>query len=162
MTTTQNQTLEYAVERPAAAARPLVAAIAVSVGLAMAVLVFLHVPGINGPWYWKWPWRRLPVLPYWPLMVLSAAPVLLGLALREFRPRTPSAVVLGLFMAGVMCMKLTSVAVLTRPMSLDVAGAIVEHPDTTSYYTDAGGIARVYPAGYGWLGDYPEILRIPQ
>jgi hypothetical protein len=162
MTTTQNQVLDHGVGRPAAAARPLVAVVAVSVGLAMALLVFLHVPGMDGPWYWKWAWRSLPLLPYGPLMILSAAPVLLGLALREFRPRTPTGVVLGLFMAGVMCMKLTSAAVLTRPMSLDAVGAIVLHPDTTSYYTDAGGIARVYPSGYAWLGNYSEILRIPQ
>src|SRR6478736_4402470 len=67
------------------AGRSFVASIALPVGLAMAVLVFLHLPGMNGPWYWKWPWRRLPVIPYWPLICASAAPVLVAIVLpRKF------------------------------------------------------------------------------
>jgi hypothetical protein len=161
MTTIESESLTDTGGRPPAPGGPIVAIIAVSFGLAMVVLVLLHVPGMNGPWYWKWVWRRLPVVPYWPLMILSAAPVLVALVLRELRPRTPTAVVLALFMVGVMAMKLASVAVLTRPMSLDAVGAIVVHPDTTSYFTDAGRVTRAHASGYGWLAHYPEILRLP-
>ena len=46
---------------------------------AMTALVLLHVYGVNGPWYWKWSWRRLPAWPLYASMLLTAA-VPFGLA----------------------------------------------------------------------------------
>src|SRR5947208_4909379 len=86
-------------------------------GVVMATLVLFHVPGINGPWYWKWAWRRLPVWPYYPLMIVAAAPVLAGLVLHSFGAR--AILILSLMMIGVFAMKLSAAAVLDRPMSLN-------------------------------------------
>src|SRR6266550_2889997 len=74
-------------------------------GAVMAALVWFHVPGINGPWYWKWAWRRLPVWPYYALMIVAAAPVLAGLALHSLGTR--AILVLPMMMIGVFAMKLS-------------------------------------------------------
>src|SRR5205807_3321 len=112
-------------------------------------------PGVNGPWYWKWSWRRLPIVPYWPLMILSAAPIFFALAMSR---RTSSFVALSLMMLSVFAMKITSVAVLTKPMSLQAIGEIIESPDATSYYVDAAAIG----SAPNWLAQYPQILSLPQ
>ena len=48
----------------------------VVLGLAvlLAIGIFLHLPGLNGPWYWDWPWRRLDAAQIVPGMLAAAIP----------------------------------------------------------------------------------------
>ena len=45
--------------------------IVVAATVVLAVLVVRHTPGINGPWYWKWPWRELPFAPLYPALLVA-------------------------------------------------------------------------------------------
>jgi hypothetical protein len=126
----------------------------VLVGVVMAALVVCHCPGVNGPWFWKWPWRRLPAWPYYPFMILAAVPVFAAIALRHWRPRTSVAIALVLIMAGSMTMKLANVAAGRQPIGLDRIGQLVESKQVTSYYTDAAK----YIDSTSWLADYSEIV----
>src|SRR5439155_16313877 len=78
--------------------------IVLGISATMIVLVALQVPGVNGPWYWKWQWRRLPVVPYWPLMCAGAAPIFAAI----FLERKSVLLSLGLMMLGAFVMKFTS------------------------------------------------------
>jgi hypothetical protein len=39
------------------------AALTIAIGIVFAILVFAHVPGVNGPDYWQWAWQRRTDLP---------------------------------------------------------------------------------------------------
>lgn len=123
----------------------------------------LHVRYVNGSPYWTWPWRDtslLPAIRWYPLMLLAAAALIGAIAWVAIRPphrRIGIIAILMLCMIGVVTMKLTSLAIITRPASFDAMDAIVRDRSATSYYTDAAGIAQAMPSG-GWLAIYPELL----
>src|SRR3954470_16820146 len=61
---------------------------------ALAAALCLHLPGLNGPAYWQWPWRRLDAGRLFPLMALAVAPLAVAWATwRDTRRRTGSALV---------------------------------------------------------------------
>src|SRR4051812_29289248 len=41
----------------------------------MGLLTLAHVQGVNGPWYWKWQWRRMGWTIY-PLVAAGSIPLL--------------------------------------------------------------------------------------
>jgi hypothetical protein len=132
------------------------------IAAALAAMVMLHVRYVNGSPYWTWPWRDTSLLPparWYSFMLLAAAPVLAAIAWAMKRPPQHTWDIVGilaLLMIGVVAMKLTSLAILTRPASFDAMEAIVRSPSATSYYTDAAAIARAAPSG--WLAIYPDLL----
>ena len=54
---------------------------------AMSAVTIAHVHGVNGPWYWRWAWRRLEWLRLYPAMALAAAPFFWGQYLFWKNPR---------------------------------------------------------------------------
>jgi hypothetical protein len=120
----------------------------------MCALLGLHVRYVNGSDYWVWQWRDTSALSktwWFGWMLLAAAPIVVAAMCRA-----PAWLIIALCMAGVIAMKLLSLAALTRPLSFDAVETIVRHPWTTSYYNDAAAITSVQPSG--WLADYPIIL----
>ncbi|MET0231592.1 MAG: hypothetical protein ABW186_11730 [Rhodanobacteraceae bacterium] len=117
-------------------ASPLALAIVLAIGLAFAFGVYLKTPGLNGTWYWAWPYRDLGIARVLALLVLPMVPFVL--ALREIERRQaarslawPIALLMltsfGLQLLGMLC----------RPEGLEHLRAIVMSPIATSYFTDA-------------------------
>lgn len=128
----------------------------------LAVGVLLHVPGLNGPAYWKWDWIRLP-FPWYPWMLLAAAPAGLALAIvaigrrRACRSPLRRLVALALLALTVVTIKLASQSCAIGEFSTQRIAQLVAGPDSTSYYTDAQLIASM-PPGSNWLAIYPDLL----
>jgi hypothetical protein len=118
--------------RSADAPSPLALAAVLAIGLAFVAGVYLKTPGLNGTWYWAWPYRDLDVARVVALLALPLLPF--ALAVREIeRGRVVAAIALlmiasfGLQLFGMLC----------RPEGLEHLRAIVMSPIATSYFTDA-------------------------
>jgi hypothetical protein len=118
------------------AASPIALAVVLAIGLAFVAGVYLKTPGLNGTWYWAWPYRDLGFARVLALLALPMLPF--ALALREIERGDasrgiawPIALLMlasfGLQMLGMLC----------RPEGLEHLRAIVMSPIATSYYTDA-------------------------
>jgi hypothetical protein len=118
------------------AASPIALAIVLAVGLAFAAGVYLKTPGLNGTWYWAWPYRDLGIARVLAWLALPMLPF--ALALREIERSDaaqsvawPIALLMlasfGLQLSGMLC----------HPEGLEHLRAIVVSPIATSYYTDA-------------------------
>jgi hypothetical protein len=140
-----------------------VAAAAAVAAVVLAALVALHVPGLNGPWYWKWPWARLPAGRWYFWMVLAALPAAVAVVI-ETRRESPARrrgqiALLALLAVSVAAMKVLSIACVYRGLSLVRVGSIVRNNLSTSYFTDAAALASV-DRGWSWIGSYHLILRV--
>ena len=105
-------------------------------GLLFVVGVLLEVPNLNGPWYWRWPWRDLGVLP----TALRLLPGLIPLAwaLRRMSLEGPCVShrqVLALLTAA--CLLHQIFGFFADPGGYRLLRDIVASPGATSYYTDA-------------------------
>src|SRR5688572_13661064 len=90
--------------------------------LALAVVMFIlvlgHAPGINGPSYWQWNWRRLDGRRLFPAMALAAAPFSAAQYLATRRGIRPL-LLLPLLMLATFALQVIVVAIETRPVSLE-------------------------------------------
>jgi hypothetical protein len=115
----------------------------IALGLIMAAAVWMHVPGLNGPWYWKWPWREPRLSPaIYGLILLAAIPVLAA----QWMPRRAwwqCAAALLLLMLGSYIARLSTVLVRDDMGRLDLISIIVQSPHATSYYVDAVSVSRL-------------------
>ena len=125
---------------------------ALAAGLVPALLVLLHMPGVNGTPYWPWRYGNAPVAPFLAIAGLGFAAV--WAASERFRAtgraRLPLAV-----LACVHVILIFSFTALTDE-GLAVVGDRVRHPDITSYHTVAARLDDVSD----WLAHYEE--RLPQ
>ena len=126
----------------------------------MATLILLHVSGVNGPWYWTWPWRRLGWQIY-PLMAAAAIPLLAGQWVRYRLGRLWPAI--ALLMAATFAMELAAIS--QQRLGIGRIGAIVENSVNTSYYSAAKVIVEQQAQGVTlteWLTNFPELLPYMQ
>ena len=103
----------------------------VIVAVIMTALVLLHVRGVNGPWYWKWSWRRLP---WW--MFAAMLPALAPFVVAQWmfaRGRVRIALA-GLFITS-FAMQLSAIA--CQPGGIVRLPLLVANPSVTSYWIDA-------------------------
>jgi hypothetical protein len=120
-------------------------ALIVLLTLLLANLLLRHVPGMNGPWYWKWPWRALPFFPLYPALALAAAPAAAAYVLRRRRqqrvaePADDRLPVLLLTLAT-LALSLTAVFVHTRPYGPWRLVSMVRSPIVNSYFSDAAAL----------------------
>src|SRR2546423_9910990 len=96
----------------------------------MSALVIAHVHSLNGPWYWKWPWRRLGWGIY-PLMLVAASPIALAQWLFA-RRNVPAARLVPLLMLATLLAQ--AAAISQQPAGLSRVKVIVENSVNTSYY----------------------------
>jgi hypothetical protein len=117
--------------------------VVVGVGAAFCVALFLELPGLNGTWYWQWPWRSLDVIDT--LAVFAAPLLVLGLVAWLWSRAQPSAADARVLVCGlVVCEILLQWArVRAEPGGWAWLQAIVQSRDATSYYTDAARIDDV-------------------
>lgn len=143
-------------ERPARAER-IGLAVVIAVTALMAALVLAHVPYVNGPWYWKWPWRRLGFWPLYPAAILAAVPFFAAqwlYAKRSWRATR----VLPLLMATTFALML--VTAFCQPHGFRRVGLIVENTSITSYYFAASRLAALKPAvtTTDWMAIFPDFM----
>ncbi len=131
-------------------------AIALVVAAVMVGLVIAHTPGVNGPWYWRWAWRRLSFRIY-PLMALAVIPFFVAQWAFHQHGRVRSGIVL--LMLATFCLELAAIS----PQRLGLAriAAIVENSVNTSYYTAANVLVEQEAQGVplaDWLSLYPDLM----
>ncbi|HTW94455.1 MAG TPA: hypothetical protein VMD30_06670 [Tepidisphaeraceae bacterium] len=123
----------------------------------LAILVLRHTPGLNGPWYWRWPWRASTgIAPY--LFLLPAA-IPLALAVLFFDRGSAMA------LPGLLLMMAT---VFGSEMALRLAESpsdpyvrvisIIEEPGATGYFTHAQALVNSHRNLRHWLGDFPHEM----
>lgn len=132
--------------------------ICAALATAAVVLLSNHVDGLNGPWYWRWPWRELA----WSRVLGWLAPggLLVVAAVALYRDtRLQTVLSLLLLMLGMFLLQLAGFGVQSNPFSLEPVSSIVEHPMHTSYFADA------IPLGMGTeitlfdlLSGYPDFM----
>lgn len=131
------------------AASPIALAMVLAIGLAFVAGVYLKTPGLNGTWYWAWPYRDFWIGRVLALLALPMVPFALALRGIERSEATrgvagPIALLMlasfGLQLGGMLC----------HPDALEHLRAIVLSPVATSYYTDA---LRIDDLG-AWLANF--------
>jgi len=139
----------------AAPAERMKLAIVIAATVVMACLVVAHAPWVNGPWYWKWPWRRLSVWPLYPVVALAAAPFFVAqhmYARRGWRPKR----VVPLMMLSTLALML--VTCFCQPLHFRRIAAIIENFSITSYYFAAAGLVRSGVPTLEWIDIYPQFM----
>ena len=104
--------------------------------LALALLLVIHAPFMNGPSYWKWPWRQLIWWRYFPLMLVCAAPLFVALFIHG-TGRIRSIWSIALLMVSMLAMQIVHIGLTVTPFSLSRITYFVESPMSTSYFADA-------------------------
>jgi hypothetical protein len=133
------------------------AAIVIGAGLVLALLVMLHFPGLNGPWYWKWVYRRLPAFPLYFAMGIASLPILGAQFVWGKNPGPGVRIgALAMLVVGCFSLKLASVMIRTSPPSLMYIPAMVTDEHAFSYYTDALGLSQ-HPTAE-WIANYPDLM----
>ncbi len=125
------------------------------VAAALALIVEYNVDWVAGPWYWRWPWRRIDPIRVLAVMLPAATPVFVALWLYETRLRAGRAgavngtgsaasargagalVPLLLVTLASAAMMLASAGVQKWPFHLKRLADVVTSPYATSYHTDA-------------------------
>ena len=122
----------------------------VVIAVTLVVALFAHTPLLNGPYYWKWPWRRLPIGRIF-LIAASLLPLFLGL----WAGKSSRRVGIALLMLGTIALRLNVARVQDPQLAFDWLDAVVRSPSATSYYIDAAALNAVH----GWLAVYPSVLN---
>src|SRR2546429_96661 len=90
--------------------------IVVAITIVMAAMVIAHVHRVNGPWYWVWPWRRIPALRAYLGIFLAALPLLVGVLILQPAKRRPVILAIALVMLGSFSIRIASSILLARDM----------------------------------------------
>src|SRR5439155_18772 len=136
--------------------------VAVALGIVFIVLVFLHVPRVNGPEYWIWRWqRRTDVAKIAIFFILAASPALIA----QILFRRHRALALGLLALATAALQLAGNAIQPELHGVDRMHRIANDQLITSYYTVAETIVHLERRGFtvDWLRQFDAILqRAPQ
>jgi hypothetical protein len=129
------------------------------ISLALVLLVFLHVKGMNGPPYFPWTWQRLNPARSFALTLAAAVPLFLAQYLYSRQPRRLRVALL-LVALSTFSLEIACAGLSVSPFSLRRISAVVESVPTTSYFTIAASLSegpRAHPLRQ-WLHDYPSLL----
>jgi len=125
--------------------------------LVLAILVLRHTPGLNGPWYWQWPWRQTTgIAPYF-FLVVGAIP----LALAEIFFDGGGAKALPgllLMMAGVFAMEMTLRLAESPSQPYVRVISIIEDTGANGYFRHAEALVNSHRDIRQWLGNFPHEM----
>lgn len=129
-----------------------------AVAVLLTLLIFLHVPGLNGTWYWQWKWIRVPLPDTLPFILLAALP---ALAAVYFYPRRINAAVgLVLLAISLFAMQYACARRGDDPLALGRLTAVVGGAASNSYFRSAGVLlANGLPDQPRWLSTYPSLMH---
>ncbi len=117
-------------------------AILALVTIVLFVLVYQHTPWINGPWYWKWPWRRLDGVSLYLSMFMGFIPCLIAQILHDKKVMSLWSS-LPLIMISMFCLEVISMGMQSASFDYIRIILIVQNPTTTSYFTDALNVSNI-------------------
>lgn len=136
-------------------AQNLKLAIVVIATIVLAALVWSHMTGMNGPYYWKWHWRRLAVFPLLAPMILAVIPFAIG----QWLFARGGSVLLSLALVTASTFLLQWAAISGQPPGgLSRAPYLIQNPQATSYFADAHVPFVNHLRASDWLRDFPGIL----
>ncbi|MEO6435337.1 MAG: hypothetical protein ABIP55_06195, partial [Tepidisphaeraceae bacterium] len=126
----------------------------------MAALVLFHVEGVNGPWYWRWAWRRLGWETY-PILLAASAPFFTGHWLYA-RGKISVRWAIALVMLAALCLQVG--AVIPQPLGLGRIPAVVQNSVNTSYYNVAEVLYEEMnlqgKSLRDWMEIYPQLMSV--
>lgn len=108
----------------------------------LAVLIAAHVPLVNGPWYFPWPWRRLPAEDIFPPLAIGFVLFVVAQRIHD-RGKMHVSVALAALMLAMLAMASLAVSVQSTPFGLDRFSRIISSPIATAYYADAVRLSAV-------------------
>lgn len=128
----------------------------------LAVLIARHATGMNGPSYWRWPWRMdRGWMPYGALL-LPLVPIIISQI--RFSPRLPDGrrqnclPGILLLMAAVLCMEWIVRGLDMVPFDMTRIVAILEEPGSIGYFTHAEQFVQTGPPLREFLGQFPQEM----
>lgn len=107
---------------------------AAAVGLAVSILLWLHVPGVNGPAHWRW-WYRDPAVAFLFWFTLATLPILFCVLMPITNSRDTLRAVVVITVAGAM-LRAVVVLYLQPALGLGEIDQLVRSDSATSYYYD--------------------------
>ncbi len=123
----------------------------------LVALVLAHLHRVNGPWYWRWSWRRLSFWLY-PAMLVAAAPFVVAQLIYARGGSRRLAV--ACLAAASLTLELTALS-FQPPTLLRRLPLIVQNTVITSYYTDAVILQEQKNIStWEWLYQYPDIVPL--
>lgn len=108
--------------------------------------------GMNGPWYWKWPWQNLPFAPVAISLLVAAAPLVAAIVLWQ-RKIVGTFGALTLLMVASLLLQLSALAVQQEQYGLGRAANIVSHPGATGYMQSA---LQLHMTDDNWLSKFHQ------
>ena len=130
------------------------------IGFLMIPLIDWHLAHVNGPWYWRWAWRRLGWETY-PLMLAAALPLIVGQWLYA-RRRIGARGAIALAMLAAVLMQVA--AQVPQPLGVGRVVAVVQNSVNTSYYTAAEVLYKEMTLRgktlRDWMEIYPQLMPV--
>jgi hypothetical protein len=156
--TNREQVLDYGTPAPSRRTEPIKLAVLVLLFLALAAGLLFHLDGLNGPYYWRWPWRHLATLRVFAAMLVASLPLFAGIAIiQHLGDRARPAIVFPLLMLAMLAMQLAAAGVQHEPFAVrDGLARVVISPSNTSYYYDAVRASEIPLSQF--LHDYPQLM----
>ncbi len=116
-----------------------------------------HVTGINGPDYWRWPWRVYRGLTPYLAVLLAAVPLFIA---QWWFSAAKGAALPGilLMMATVLAFEIAVRGLDMTPFNLTRLVSITEEPGTTGYFTQAEGLVTSGRSVREYLGEYVCLM----
>lgn len=128
-------------------------ALCAALTLLLSILLLIHAKGLNGPYYFQWPWQHLgPVRSAGAVCVLGIGALAVATICGRRMPFWLALVLLTLTSSG---LRLGVIAMSAREDPLDYAREAVLHPGTGSFVT----VALALSTSEWNLEEYPEMTR---
>lgn len=119
----------------------------------LTALVMGKVAGMNGPAYWRWPWKQIAAPRFCIGMFLAAIPLIIALFLRNAR-KISLALALMLLMITCLLFQVVALGMESDPFELTKIMGVVVSPGASGYFLTA----NLLVGEPDWLENYPELM----
>lgn len=134
------------------------AVIVAAIAILLTLLAFVQMPGLNGPWYWQWMYRRVPLLDNLPFILLASFPALAAIWL--YPRRINAGVGLFLLALSLFAMQFACARRADDPWALGRLTTLLGDTVNNSYFRSAGILIEDgHPDQPHWLANYPSLMN---